>query len=274
MNNTLHGALSELSCAKSCAVVAHWLHVIVGEIMASDPDKREAALSEVVDGLKCAAYKKLNEHKSLPEHDPWYIATGTEADLMYLIYQIGDDCDTVDPRATLAAIACFASKLESEDDYRFSDVGHVEEIFSYCEIAFSCFSNSRFDIAVLLLPDVNFGSLAECRMLDEQSFGMILDARNTVFQLSETFAYELAAIMIAADDIPDAAIHLLARTTTPNVEELSEEGRFWQYLQAIKSGLAYGGPYGCAVNGADHNILHAQTWNEYLKMRFHSEVEG
>ena len=267
MNSLIKDATKALINANSCAVKARWLHEIVGTIIAEDSNSRADLLQEVFSSVNSAATERLNTFRSLSSRDLWDVACGVEANLMYLMYEISGREKADDPRIELATLDCAASKLDRSNDRPIANTNRVGEILSYCEKEFGCISKSRYDTAVLIFPDVDIDCVAECPVLDSDVFAMIVNEKHTSFPLIETFAYEVAALLITSDDIPDEAISLLRDTISPNVDRLAEDEQFWEYLMAIKMGLAYGGPYGCMLDDVGVGNQYGPIWNEYLQQR-------
>ena len=96
---------------------------------------------------------------------------------------------------------------------------------------------------------------------------MVINAQHVKIPVIETFSYELAALLVASDEIPDPAIDLLMQTTSPGIKGLGDDEQFWEYLLAVKMGLAYGGPYSTFAGDADTLEAYGPIWREYIKHR-------
>ena len=270
MKELLSAATKTLINATSCTMISRWLHEIVGIVMSEKPSERSDVLQEVLNVLAAATLKKLNEYRAQPDRNPWYVATGSEADFMYIVNEIGSsDNNEDDVKIKLAKMDYLASKLEQANDDCVHNVDHAREIFEYCEHEFNCFSKSQYyDLTVLAFPNIDIDCVAKCPVLDESTFVMVVNEKNSAFGLVETFAYETAALLIASDGVSDEDVALLSETTSPGAADLSDDERYWEFLLSIKHGLAHNGPYGSKIADLSDYDRYADQWSEYIKNRF------
>ena len=91
---------------------------------------------------------------------------------------------------------------------------------------------------------------------------MVVDPSDTIWHPIESFSYEAAALLIAGDRIPPDAIELLSKTMAPNAAQLDDEDLYHKYLESVKCGLEYKGPY--APSFSPYKIEHCIAWHEYL----------
>ena len=261
MSNTLLGMLDMLAQSNSCSNAGKLLHSIAdGLAVEMNPDE----LSEFAYILLESAHAKKNAYCNNKRHKPYYIATGMEANLMYIAKELGDCSD--EPKWTLAKLKYLALKLEEANDMPVPDCDRIQAILDYCFSKFPLLK-TKASIIVIALPDINIELNAEYGYFDPSIPTTFINAKNTKDNLIELQSYESAALLIAAKSIPRAAFQLMESTTTPEIRSLTEQDIRTSYLLSIELGLALDGPYGHMIEHISKDKEHAKAWQAYLMRR-------
>lgn len=245
---------------KVCSHAASLLHAIVSGIIAG---QRLDELQHVINIIYDAAFKKLDDYRQQVDHSPYYIATGMEANLMYIACEVNEGNDD-DLRWSLAKLAYLAKKLEESDDILpVSDLEHVSRILDYCYHTFQCMTD-KSKIIVIAIPDIDIDCVAAHTYSGSLPI-TIVNAKHFIAQLLDTFAYEAVAMIIAeGKDIPKDAINLMHETTAHDIYNLSKEKQYEYYLHSLKIGLAYNAPHGRSIVNGYNDKSCLGVWHEYL----------
>ena len=243
-----------------CANAARFLNTIVHEVI---EDQRLDKLHDITKVICDAAFVKLNEFCSQNDHSPYYIATGMEANLMFIASEVNESIDD-DSRWTLAKLAYLAKKLEEADDIPpLSDLDHISSILGYCFHTFRCMDD-KAEVIVIAIPDIDIDCVAAHTHNNTLPI-TIVNAKHFIAQLLDTFSYEAAALLIAGGkDIPKEAIKLMQQTTVPEINNLPKEKHYEYYLKSIKIGLAHDAPHGRSIENGYDDKSYSGVWHEYL----------
>jgi len=245
---------------KVCSHAASFLHAIVTGIIAG---QRLDELQHVINIIYDAAFKKLDDYRQQVDHSPYYIATGMEANLMYIACELNEGIDD-DLRWSLAKLAYLAKKLEESDDILpVSDLDHISRILDYCYHTFQCMAD-KSKIIVIAIPDIDIDCVAAHTYNGSLPI-TIVNAKHFIAHLLDTFSFEAAAMQIAeGKDIPKRAIKLMQETIAPEIYNLSEEKQYEYYLKSLKTGLAHDAPHGRGIVNGNSDKSFSGVWHQYL----------
>lgn len=264
-NSKFDNALKSLSLSRSCAEIARWLHEVVDIILDFDIGMWRGLLFELKDAIVPLAFLKFSDHRVHARKGSYYIASGIEADFMYFAFEL-DIAVSSNLRDALAKLDYLASKFEDANESAIEGIHYAREIYDYCEEEFGFLPKmNNYDQILLVLPDVDIECIAESLPYDNSTFVMVVNANHSTLEILESFAYESVALTIASENIPKEGIKLLSETTSPDINHLSADERFWDYLAAIKSGLSYRGPYRNAQDEVSHCKQHREKWHDYIR---------
>lgn len=266
MKNILKDYTDAFVRAKTCKEMAHCLHNIVDIILEYDDNTLQSTLLQaVLETLGAAIRSDIDDQFTQTDAKPWHIATGTEADRIYIVQEIGIVSD-IDSSIILAKMDYLAFKLDAADDCSVHNVEHMGQILAYCEREFHCFTKMQnYNRVLAILPDLDIDCVAVCTPWDGETFAMVINAKNSAWDIIETMGYEIVALIIASDGVPVAALDLLTQTGSCDSKVLGEDEQFWEYILGIKAGLAYKGPYGERILSELSNDQNGKLWFGFIK---------
>ena len=258
MTASLSKLIALLAKAQSPATAAKILRLILSTIRM---ETNALSSRELIGALHAVAFSKIIRFRAQDPQSHYYIATGMEANLIYIVSRLQYvDCSTL---GNLKAILRqYITVLSTAPELPLPGLNHISPILDHCYAEFPCL-HGAVDLQVIAIPNIDIGYTAE-QYYDSEIPIMIVNGAECADGLLESFAYESVALLIANEEPDEQAMDLLQRTTSPEIWRLREEDAYGDYIMSLKLGLAYHGPYEDFVERLTDNEDHARAWAEYL----------
>lgn len=256
--------LKGLNESRSCKEAAMYLHAIATNASFTPfQDDFPTTIERIHD----IAYAALNKHLATEGHTPYYIATGIEANLMYILHEIMPGYKYT-PRWAMAELDYYAEQMyDADDDPSVEGLNRATEILADCFHRFPGLKK-RNQVIVIVLPDIDMDGLAEHSINNDGTQTMFINTRHSIESQTEEYVYESLALLAAEDEVPTDAIMLMRQTTAPRASTKDETQFYEDYKESLKLGLAYNGPYREMANCIKSRGDHARMWNKYVTLKY------
>ena len=255
--------LKGLNESRSCKEAAMYLHAIATNASFTPfQDDFPTTIERIHD----IAYAALNKHLATEGHTPYYIATGIEANLMYILHEIMPGYKYT-PRWAMAELDYYAEQMYDAVDDPVSGLDHATEIL---DDGFRKFPGlkQKHQVIVIVLPDIDIDGLANHVCTNDGTQTMYVNARHSLDSILEDITYEALALLAAEEEVPTDAIMLMRQTTAPRASTKDETQLYEDYKESLKLGLAYNGPYREMANCIKSRGDHARMWNKYVTLKY------
>lgn len=260
MTRTCRDLMTVIENADSCHVAAKAMQAIVTGLAA---ERLVTEVFEAITMLRSIAFERLDAHCARIDHRPYYVATGMEANLMYIATSFGE-CMTDEPHWILAKLGYLATKLADAADNPIDDVGQVRIILRRCH-EFCPKLKKQKSVLVMAFPDIDIDCVATHTFYKNMPVTVVNTKCESVPHIKEYFAYESSALQLVGDQIPEAGLDLIEKTIDPDIRSKDPEAQQTAYLKGLRLGFGRPDPYGFLIDCTDEEKVHSKAWWLYVR---------
>ena len=263
MDTILQDLIGALADATDCKGMGYVLKNIRQHLLETDSTSWDYVVDEVISRINEIAKLKREKYIEGPNHKPYYIASGKEADLLYIASVLTDHLNG-NPAYIMKALSFLSSMFLEGGKASLSHVYHCEDILNHILSEFTIMNRPSGIALTMVFPRVVISSGVEC-FSDEDSSVWAVSATSTDDAVIESFSYEAVAMLLdTGESVPDEAIALLEQTCSPEIRMDREEDQFGDYICALKLGLSYLGPYSDLIADQAESEKYGKIWHDYI----------
>ena len=240
MDTILQDLIGALADATDCKGMGYVLKNIRQHLLETDSTGWDYVVDEVISRINEIAKLKREKYIEGPNHKPYYIASGKEADLLYIASVLTDHLNG-NPAYIMKALPFLSSMFLEGGKASLSHVHRCEEILNHVLSEFTIMSRPSGIALTMVFPRVVISSGVEC--FSDEAVAMLLDT---------------------GESVPDEAIALLEQTCSPEIRMDREEDQFGDYICALKLGLSYLGPYSDLIADQAESEKYGKIWHDYI----------